>query len=145
MGKRRFVLQWSIRTLLLLTAAVAVWVAFFKMRREVPPLEARIAAMRALARELIVEDEQKMARTLRRGLEHEGYAVDLAADGDQALSLGTEYDYDAIVLNYMNWEVPAPGEAREDWDILCDLSTRMAVVGNRMRHQQSRPPFAGTF
>ena len=34
---------------------------------------------------LLVEDELKMARAIRRGLEQEGYAVDVVADGDEAL------------------------------------------------------------
>jgi DNA-binding response OmpR family regulator len=35
-------------------------------------------------RVLLVEDDEKLARALARGLRHEGYAVDLAADGDGA-------------------------------------------------------------
>ena len=50
---------------------------------------------------LVVEDEPKMLRAMRRGLEREGYAVDAAIDGEDALSYGTEYDYDAIVLDVM--------------------------------------------
>ncbi len=50
---------------------------------------------------LVVEDEPKMLRAIRRGLEREGYAVDAAADGQDALSYGTEYDYEAIVLDVM--------------------------------------------
>ena len=34
---------------------------------------------------LLVEDEVKMARAIRRGLEQEGYSVDVCADGDDAL------------------------------------------------------------
>ena len=52
-------------------------------------------------RVLIVEDEVKMAALLKRGLEEEGYAVDTAGDGQQALWLGTENPYDAIVLDVM--------------------------------------------
>jgi two-component system OmpR family response regulator len=50
---------------------------------------------------LLVEDERKMARAIRRGLEQEGYAVDLSADGDDALRRGIENDYDAVVLDVM--------------------------------------------
>ena len=39
---------------------------------------------------LVVEDEVKMARAVRRGLEQEGYAVYLAPDGEEGLVLGTE-------------------------------------------------------
>lgn len=52
-------------------------------------------------RVLIVEDEPKMARVLRRGLEQEGYAVDTAADGQDGLHMATENDYDAVVLDVM--------------------------------------------
>jgi two-component system OmpR family response regulator len=50
---------------------------------------------------LIVEDEAKMAAVVARGLRHEGYAVDVAADGEDALFQARVYDYDAIVLDVM--------------------------------------------
>jgi len=46
-----------------------------------------------------------MAALLKRGLEHEGYAVDLAADGGEALWAAREFDFDAIVLDAM---IPPP-------------------------------------
>jgi two-component system, OmpR family, response regulator len=52
-------------------------------------------------RVLVVEDETKMASLLRRALEREGYAVDLAGTGEDALWYGTENDYDAVVLDVM--------------------------------------------
>jgi two-component system OmpR family response regulator len=54
---------------------------------------------------LVVEDDLKMASVLRRGLEREGYAVDLAASGEQALWAGLEFPYDAVVLDAM---IPEP-------------------------------------
>jgi two-component system, OmpR family, response regulator len=56
-------------------------------------------------RVLVVEDEHKMADLLKRGLEREGYAVDVAASGDQAMWAGSELPYDAVVLDAM---IPAP-------------------------------------
>jgi two-component system OmpR family response regulator len=56
-------------------------------------------------RVLVVEDEIKMAALLKRGLEHEGYAVDVAGDGLEALWAAREHDYDAIVLDAM---IPGP-------------------------------------
>lgn len=56
-------------------------------------------------RVLVVEDEAKMADLLRRALEREGYAVDVAADGTEALWLGTENPYDAVVLDVV---IPPP-------------------------------------
>lgn len=50
---------------------------------------------------LLVEDEVKMARAIRRGLEQEGYAVDVCTDGDDALYRGIENDYDALLLDVM--------------------------------------------
>jgi two-component system, OmpR family, response regulator len=52
-------------------------------------------------RVLVVEDEEKMATLLQRGLREEGYAVDVASDGREALWLATENGYDAIVLDIM--------------------------------------------
>ncbi len=50
---------------------------------------------------LVVEDEDTMADSLRRGLEGEGFAVDVAGDGIDGLHLAREVDYDAIVLDLM--------------------------------------------
>lgn len=50
---------------------------------------------------LVAEDEPKVAEHLRRGLTEEGYAVDLAADGPEALWLGETNTYDAMVLDVM--------------------------------------------
>ena len=52
-------------------------------------------------RVLVVEDELKMARALRRGLEQEGHAVDAALDGHDGLHRASEWDYDAIVLDVL--------------------------------------------
>lgn len=54
-----------------------------------------------IMRILVVEDEMKMAKLLRKGLEEEGYAVDHTADGSEAVWYGTENDYDAAVLDVM--------------------------------------------
>ncbi len=50
---------------------------------------------------LVVEDDRKLSRALRRGLEQEGYEVDIADNGDTALELATEHEYDAVVLDVM--------------------------------------------
>jgi two-component system, OmpR family, response regulator len=50
-------------------------------------------------RVLVVEDSVKMATLLRKGLEREGYAVDVAYSGQDAIWLASENDYDAIVLD----------------------------------------------
>jgi DNA-binding response OmpR family regulator len=57
----------------------------------------------AAMRVLIVEDEQHMARTLKKGLEKEGYAVDTEANGERALFLLEVNfgDYDLLILDVM--------------------------------------------
>lgn len=50
---------------------------------------------------LVVEDEQKIARAIKRGLEQESYAVDTVDDGEQGLSYALDPSYDLIVLDRM--------------------------------------------
>jgi DNA-binding response OmpR family regulator len=50
---------------------------------------------------LLVEDDVKLVKALQRGLQREGYAVDLAGTGDDALAQAGIYDYDAVVLDVM--------------------------------------------
>lgn len=50
---------------------------------------------------LLVEDDPRIAGFVRRGLEAEGYVVDLAADGRDGLALGRTRDYGLIVLDRM--------------------------------------------
>lgn len=50
---------------------------------------------------LIIEDEGKIAAFLKRGLKEEGYAVDVAADGEQGYFLASTQDCDLIILDLM--------------------------------------------
>lgn len=50
-------------------------------------------------RVLLVDDDEKIIRMLRRGLTLENYAVDVASDGKQALRLATETAFDLIILD----------------------------------------------
>lgn len=50
---------------------------------------------------LLAEDEPKVAQHLRQGLASEGYAVDLAMDGDEALWLAKNHPYDVMALDVM--------------------------------------------
>jgi two-component system, OmpR family, response regulator len=52
-------------------------------------------------RALIVEDEIKMANLLRRGLGEEGYAADVAHDGELAIVMARATEYDVILLDVM--------------------------------------------
>ncbi len=50
---------------------------------------------------LVVEDERTVASALRRGLQAEGYAVDIADNGEDGLWRAQEGSYDAIILDVM--------------------------------------------
>jgi two-component system copper resistance phosphate regulon response regulator CusR len=50
-------------------------------------------------RVLIVEDDAALASFVRKGLEAEHYVVDVAADGEQARAMATEFDYDLLTLD----------------------------------------------
>lgn len=50
---------------------------------------------------LVVEDDRKVAGFIEQGLREEGYAVDVAADGQEATLLAHVYEYDLIVLDVM--------------------------------------------
>jgi two-component system OmpR family response regulator len=65
-------------------------------------------------RVLLVEDETDLASTLNRALSEAHFAVDLAADGEEAQFLLDEVAYDAVVLDLM---VPK----RSGWSLLQDL------------------------
>jgi two-component system, OmpR family, response regulator len=67
-------------------------------------------------RMLVVEDEARMAGVLRRGLQEEGFAVDVAASGEDAVWYARENDYDAIVLDLI-----LPG--MDGFGVLEDLRT----------------------
>ncbi len=54
---------------------------------------------------LVIEDEPKLLHLLERGLRDQGYSVDSAANGTDAVWLGSEWDYDAIVLDI---QIPPP-------------------------------------
>jgi two-component system, OmpR family, response regulator len=81
---------------------------------------------------LVVEDHAKMAALIRRGLRKEGMAVDLAADGEQALWRAEATEYDAIVLDLMlpgidGFEVCARLRADGVWTPILMLTARDAV------------------
>ena len=50
---------------------------------------------------LVVEDDRKVAGFIEQGLREEGYAVDVAPDGDEATMLAHVYEYDLVVLDVM--------------------------------------------
>jgi two-component system, OmpR family, response regulator len=60
---------------------------------------------------LVVEDDVDLVRALRKALDEEHFAVDVALDGDDALYQMTEISYDAIILDLM---LPR----RDGWSLL---------------------------
>jgi len=84
-------------------------------------------------RVLVVEDEVKMAGLLKRALEEEGYAVDVAGRGEDAVWFGTENPYDAIVLDVMlpdldGFEVSRRLREAGRWSPVLMLTARDAIV-----------------
>jgi len=67
-----------------------------------------------MTRLLIVEDQKKLLQSLRRGLEEEGYAVAVAATGEQGFYTATTEDIDLVVL-----DLTLPG--RDGLTVLRDL------------------------
>jgi two-component system OmpR family response regulator len=81
---------------------------------------------------LVVEDSIKMAGLLKRGLEEEGYAVDLVASGREAAWMGAENSYDAVVLDVMlpdmdGFEVCRLLREQNRWAPVVMLTARDAV------------------
>jgi len=87
---------------------------------------------------LIVEDEQKLARSLEKGLAGEGYVADVVHDSDAAMSLVSGGNYDLILLD---WMIPGAHdgpalirtwrEAHEQAPIL--LLTARTTIGDRVQ------------
>ncbi len=50
---------------------------------------------------LIIEDEQKLARVLKKGLEENDFTADLSFDGEEGLHMAETYPYDAVLLDIM--------------------------------------------
>lgn len=78
---------------------------------------------------LVVEDDLHVARALKRGLEGEGYAVDVAVDGIDGEWLATENTYDALVLDVMlpklaGDQLCARRRAAGDWTPILMLTAR---------------------
>lgn len=52
-------------------------------------------------RVLVIEDEHKIANAIKKGLEHESYAVDVVYDGLEGYDMATGEQYDVIILDVM--------------------------------------------
>ncbi|HEX6577020.1 MAG TPA: response regulator transcription factor [Jiangellaceae bacterium] len=78
---------------------------------------------------LVVEDEVRLAQALQRGLRAEGFAVDIAHDGETGLHLAREAAYDAVVLDVMlpklsGYRVCRALRAEENWVPVLMLSAK---------------------
>ncbi len=78
---------------------------------------------------LVVEDEETMLTSLRRGLEAEGFAVDTATDGEDGLWHAREFPYDAIVLDIMlpgmnGYEICRTLRSEENWTPILMLTAK---------------------
>jgi DNA-binding response OmpR family regulator len=78
---------------------------------------------------LVVEDEKRLAASLRTGLEAEGFAVDTAYDGEEGLWFARENAYDAILLDIMlpglnGYKVCETLRAEENWTPILMLTAK---------------------
>jgi two-component system OmpR family response regulator len=78
---------------------------------------------------LLVEDEQRLVRALRRGLTGDGFIVESAADGVTGLDLARHGDFDAVVLDVMlprlsGFDVVRALRSEENWVPVLMLSAR---------------------
>ncbi|MFE9956562.1 response regulator transcription factor [Micromonospora sp. NPDC005299] len=80
-------------------------------------------------RVLVVEDETRLAASLRRGLQAEGFVVDVEATGPGGLDAARHGDYDAMILDVMlpglsGYEVVRRLRAEERWLPVLMLSAK---------------------
>jgi DNA-binding response OmpR family regulator len=78
---------------------------------------------------LVVEDEARLAKALRRGLSAEGFAVDVAGDGPTGLDLARHGGYDAVILDVMlpglsGYRLVRQLRAEENWVPVLMLSAK---------------------
>jgi two-component system OmpR family response regulator len=78
---------------------------------------------------LLIEDDAKLSAAVRRGLEAEGFTVDVAFDGDDGFWMASESRYDAIVLDILlpgrnGFRVCADVRALGDWTPILMLTAK---------------------
>jgi two-component system copper resistance phosphate regulon response regulator CusR len=81
---------------------------------------------------LVIEDEVKTAKFLKKGLNEAGYVIDVAADGLEGLHLAQEVDFDLVILDVMlplldGWQVLARLRETKQKALLLMLTARDAV------------------
>jgi DNA-binding response OmpR family regulator len=87
---------------------------------------------------LLVEDEEKVAAFVMRGLEAERFAVDVAADGRSAIELATAYQYDLVILDLMLPEISGTEVLRHiretDSHVPVLVLTARDALGDKVEH-----------
>src|SRR6266481_8614055 len=83
-------------------------------------------------RVLVVEDDKKVARFIQKGLEEDGFSVDVLYDGDDAGVQARMVDYDCVVLDLM-----LPG--RPGFQVLRDMRSRRAELPVLILSAQASP------
>jgi len=81
---------------------------------------------------LVIEDEAKTARFLRKGLSEAGFVVDVAGDGEDGLNLTLETEFDLIVLDLMlpgldGWQILSRWREKNRRALVLILTARDAV------------------
>ena len=81
---------------------------------------------------LVIDDEVKTAKFLKKGLSEAGYVIDVAADGLEGLHMAQEVDFDLVILDVMlpvldGWQVLACLRETEKKALVLMLTARDAV------------------
>jgi len=89
--------------------------------------------MAATMRLLVVEDEQRLAAGLRKGLEAEGFAVDVVHSGTDAIWMAQEIPFDAIVLDIMlpganGYDVCTTLRSEGNWTPILILTAKDGII-----------------
>ncbi|PZS33840.1 MAG: DNA-binding response regulator [Pseudonocardiales bacterium] len=78
---------------------------------------------------LLVEDDRRIAATVLRGLEAEGFSVDVSFDGTDGLWKATEYQYDVLILDLMlpgrnGFQITKKLRGQNDWTPILILTAK---------------------
>jgi two-component system OmpR family response regulator len=78
---------------------------------------------------LLVEDDRKIATIVKRGLDYEGFSVEVSFDGSDGLWRATEYHYDALILDLMlpgcsGFEISKKLRDQGDWTPILVLTAK---------------------
>jgi two-component system, OmpR family, response regulator len=95
----------------------------------------------SLSKVLLIEDDPRVVRFVRRGLSAEGYAVDVAENGEDGLELCRSNQYDVIVLDRMLPDIEGmevcDSLRRERRDCLILMLTAMDSLENKVEGLQA--------